>query len=67
MYETIASAKNPCLGGHESYNFGRFFLGHLYYRFVPRSKEDNFTKFIFLFTKVIKIYNFLSPYPTDAT
>ena len=23
--------KNPCLGGHEIYNFGRPFLGHHYY------------------------------------
>ena len=23
--------KNPCPGGHESYNFGRLFLGHHYF------------------------------------
>ena len=30
-YIATPERKNPCPGGHESYNFGRPFLGHHYY------------------------------------
>ena len=38
--------KNPCPGGHESYNFGRPFLGHHHYIYslsdLCGSKEEDF-------------------------
>ena len=59
--------KNPCPRGHKIYTFGRPILGHHYLRLFSLSG---------LYPKLPPpplgigshdIYNFLSPYPTDAT
>ena len=48
-YMAMPQCKNPCPWGHESYNFGRPFLGHHYYilsgslsDLFPGSKEEDF-------------------------
>ena len=33
-YMVMPSQKNPCPRGHEIYNFGRTFLGHLHYMYI---------------------------------
>ena len=58
--------KNPCPRGLEIYKFGRPFLGHHYYilslseHFLPQN-------YLPLGVGGHEIYNFLSPYPKDAT
>ena len=49
---TYIQHNNPCLGGHEIYNFGRLFLGHYYFTlslYEPypgvEKKHINFTIF----------------------
>ena len=72
--------KNPWPGGHEMYIFGRPFLGHHYYIPSLYGPCPGVEKKIFLRNASIlnflhqnylpfghEIYNFLSPYPTDAT
>ena len=75
--------KNPCLGGHEIYNLGRPYLGHYYYTLsfyepchgvkkIFKEIHINFTHFTPKLPPLgvgggHEIYNFLSPYPTDAT
>ena len=71
---------NPCPGGHEIYNFGRPFLCYHYYTLSlsePCPSLENIFKEIHqlynFYPKITplgvgghKIFNFLSPYPTDA-
>ena len=74
--------KNPCSRGHIIYNFVRTFLGYHYYTLgltEPCPEVDKIFKRNTLILHslpkklpplgvgVHKIYNFLSPYPTDAT
>ena len=75
--------KKPCEVGHEIYNFGRPFLGHYYYTLSLSELRPGIEKKIFLkkyinftlFTAKLpplwvgghEIYNFLSPYPTNAS
>ena len=80
-YTATRLHKNPCPGGHEIYYTGRPFLGHRYHTLslygvdhVPeKRKKIFFFKFQFypFYTKITflghEIYNFLSPYPTNAT
>ena len=81
-YMTTPLHKNRCPRGHEIYNFGKPFLAYHYYilglsdlclvveKKIFLKKYSNFT----LFTPQLpplwvgghEIYNFLSPYPTDA-
>ena len=79
---TTPHHRNPCPRGHEIYNFGRGFLAHHYYIFSLSARCTGVKKKIFkeiqqfytFFPKITsplggghEIYNFLFPYPTDAT
>ena len=79
---TTPHHRNPYPRGHEIYNFGRGFLAHHYYIFSLSARCTgvktkifkeirNFTLFAPklppLWVGGLEIYNFLSPYPTDAT
>ena len=71
------------MGSHEIYNFGRPFLGHHYYTpslsepcpWVQKKIFKEIYQFYTFYPKILplgvggghEIYNFLSPYPTDAT
>ena len=70
--------KNPCPGRHEIYNFGRPFLGNHYYLLslsdLCLDLRNTCTSILhFLPQNYLlgggghEIYNFLSPYHTDAT
>ena len=71
-----ALEKIPCPGGHEIFNLGGPFLVHYNYTLsfcgpcpgVDKKilKKINFTLFI-PWNGGHEIYNFLSPWPTDAT
>ena len=74
---------NPCPDGQEIYNLGKSFLGHdyMYYIFslsescpwvdkIFKEKHQFYTFYppnYFPFGRGHENYNFLSPYPTDAT
>ena len=82
-YMAMNQHKKPCEVGHEIYNFGRPFLGHYYYTLSLSELRPGIEKKIFLkkyinftlFTTKLpplwvgghEIYNFLSPYPTNAS
>ena len=81
-YMATPQHKNPWSRGHKSYNFLKSFLGHHYCKlslFEPCSGVDkkifkkyiNFTLFVPKLPPLgeggYEIYNFLSPFPTDAT
>ena len=73
--------KEPSRWGHEIYNFDRTFLSNHYYTPIlsepcPGVEEDFLrnTSILHFSPKITfpldgghEIYNFLSPYPTDAT
>ena len=69
--------KNPFLGGgdvHEIYNFGWPFFINTIHLFVRNGEEDIFfirnpsiLHFLLQHYLPLQIYNYLSPYPTDAT
>ena len=82
-YKATLQHKNPCPGGLEIYNFVRHchFLGHYYYTlssYEPSPGEEKIFKeihqFYTFYPKITsplggghEIYNFMSPYHTDAT
>ena len=78
-YMTMPWHENPCPGSHEIYNFGRPFPGHhnliLRMSVLCLEVERRIFKEIHQFYPEItspwggvqEIYDFLSPYPTDAT
>ena len=68
--------KNPCPRGYKIYNFGILFLGHHYYTLSLYRPCTRVEKKILRKTSILtsplergghEVYNFLSPYPTDAT
>ena len=72
-YIAIPQRKNPCPGGNEIYNLGRPFLGH-HNHTCPWVEKKIFKEIHQFYSKITapfagghEIYNFFSPYPTDAT
>ena len=78
---TTPHHRNPCPRGYEIYNFDRGFLAYHYYIFslsarctgVKKKSFKGIQQYYTFYPKITsplggghEIYNFLSPYPTDA-